>query len=325
MHLSSGTQIPDGLLAAMTLRNENSRLGVPSQNQALHQGFDSSKTKSAIGLQTLASTTRIRSCSTGKERDAESGLDNFEARYAASSIGRFMSPDPSGLYFSDPRNPQSLNLYSYVFNNPIRFIDPTGLDGCQTQSGITLNLGNSWLCGQAGAYWDTDSPISYAIRSDNGHWELTQTVTEKTPSTPSMYTYDATITLSIPSAIWQWAALQKVPAHGPLWHYKNWAGPGGAGVPVNDADAGAMVHDHCYWAGGFGPTSNFKGHNDALQACNQALCDTEAKVFDAAEKRAENYMAQHHRTISDDDGGAALDMIGYFQIMPFGNACKVHQ
>lgn len=34
---------------------------------------------------------------TGKERDAESGLDNFGARYYGSSMGRFMSPDPSGL------------------------------------------------------------------------------------------------------------------------------------------------------------------------------------------------------------------------------------
>ena len=33
---------------------------------------------------------------TGKERDGESGLDNFGARYLTSSIGRFMSPDPMG-------------------------------------------------------------------------------------------------------------------------------------------------------------------------------------------------------------------------------------
>lgn len=51
---------------------------------------------------------------TGKERDTESGLDYFGARYMSSSMGRFMSPDPSGLYFADPSNPQSLNLYSYV-------------------------------------------------------------------------------------------------------------------------------------------------------------------------------------------------------------------
>ncbi len=55
---------------------------------------------------------------TGKERDAESGNDYFGARYYASTMGRFTSPDPSQLYFADPSNPQSLNLYNYVQNNP---------------------------------------------------------------------------------------------------------------------------------------------------------------------------------------------------------------
>ncbi len=64
---------------------------------------------------------------TGKERDTESGLDNFGARYYGSSMGRFMSPDPSGLAYADITNPQSFNLYSYVLNNPLRYVDPNGL------------------------------------------------------------------------------------------------------------------------------------------------------------------------------------------------------
>ncbi len=59
---------------------------------------------------------------TGKERDAESGLDNFGARYFGSSMGRFMSPDPLG---GDMTNPQSLNRYAYALNNPLRYTDPT--------------------------------------------------------------------------------------------------------------------------------------------------------------------------------------------------------
>jgi hypothetical protein len=39
-----------------------------------------------------------------------------------------MSPDPSGLAYAEPANPQSLNLYAYVLNNPLINIDPTGLD-----------------------------------------------------------------------------------------------------------------------------------------------------------------------------------------------------
>lgn len=64
---------------------------------------------------------------TGKERDSETGLDNFGARYGGSSMGRFMSPDPLGGKLIDP---QTLNKYSYVRDNPINFTDPTGLYIC---------------------------------------------------------------------------------------------------------------------------------------------------------------------------------------------------
>ena len=68
---------------------------------------------------------------TGKERDAESGNDYFGARCYASKMGRIdVRPDPSGLYYADPTNPQSLNLYVYALNNPLRFIDPSGLVAC---------------------------------------------------------------------------------------------------------------------------------------------------------------------------------------------------
>jgi len=64
---------------------------------------------------------------TGKERDSESNLDNFGARYFGSSMGRFMSPDPDNAG-ADPTGPQSWNMYSYVSNNPLNAVDPTGLD-----------------------------------------------------------------------------------------------------------------------------------------------------------------------------------------------------
>jgi RHS repeat-associated protein len=82
----------------------------------------------------LISAASRRSPSTGKERDSESGNDYFGARYYASSMGRFMTPDPMGMTYADRTNPQSLNLYSYVLNNPPTKIDPTGLDCVQAAS-----------------------------------------------------------------------------------------------------------------------------------------------------------------------------------------------
>jgi RHS repeat-associated protein len=66
---------------------------------------------------------------TGKERDAESGLDYLGARYYGSSMGRFMSPDPENLSaVFHPDDPQSWNGYSYSRNNPLKFTDPTGMN-----------------------------------------------------------------------------------------------------------------------------------------------------------------------------------------------------
>jgi RHS repeat-associated protein len=68
--------------------------------------------------------------STGKERDTESGLDYFGARYYGSNMGRFMSPDwasnPQAVPYASYANPQSLNLYNYMRNNPLSGTDPDG-------------------------------------------------------------------------------------------------------------------------------------------------------------------------------------------------------
>jgi RHS repeat-associated protein len=74
----------------------------------------------------------FRSRSTDKERDAESGNDYFGARYYASTMGRFMSPDPGP---SHPANPQSWNRYIYGANNPLGSIDPDGREPVKAQAG----------------------------------------------------------------------------------------------------------------------------------------------------------------------------------------------
>jgi RHS repeat-associated protein len=63
---------------------------------------------------------------TGKERDAETGLDYFGARYFSAAQGRFTSPDPL-LNSGRPEIPQSWNRYSYTLNNPLKYVDPDGL------------------------------------------------------------------------------------------------------------------------------------------------------------------------------------------------------
>jgi RHS repeat-associated protein len=67
---------------------------------------------------------------TGKERDSETGLDFFGARYFSAVQGRFISPDwsekPQPVPYADFADPQTLNLYSYIQNNPLVKNDPDG-------------------------------------------------------------------------------------------------------------------------------------------------------------------------------------------------------
>lgn len=67
---------------------------------------------------------------TGKERDPESNLDDFGARYYSSYWSRFMTPDWAEkiepVPYAKLENPQSLNLYSYTLNNPVVHIDADG-------------------------------------------------------------------------------------------------------------------------------------------------------------------------------------------------------
>ncbi len=61
---------------------------------------------------------------TGKEKDS-TGLSYYGARYYDSELGRFVTRD---LLAGRRALPQSLNLYTYCLNNPVKFIDPAGLD-----------------------------------------------------------------------------------------------------------------------------------------------------------------------------------------------------
>lgn len=67
--------------------------------------------------------TKSKQLYTGQRNDSETGLDYYNARYYNSHIARFTQPDTvvENIY-----NPQELNKYSYVLNNPLRYTDPSG-------------------------------------------------------------------------------------------------------------------------------------------------------------------------------------------------------
>jgi RHS repeat-associated protein len=88
------------------------------------------------GRGSLYGETELTQKFTAKERDAETAssamqaLDYFGARYFSGTMGRFASPDPL-MGSAKISSPQSWNRYAFVFNNPLRFTDPTGMYTCQ--------------------------------------------------------------------------------------------------------------------------------------------------------------------------------------------------
>jgi len=60
---------------------------------------------------------------TGQQEMAGLGIYNYGARFYSPKLGRFLSAD---IIVPNPFNPQDLNRFSYVRNNPLRYTDPTG-------------------------------------------------------------------------------------------------------------------------------------------------------------------------------------------------------
>jgi RHS repeat-associated protein len=71
----------------------------------------------------LGSANQSKFQFTGQEKDNETGLNYYGARYYNSDLKRFTQPDP---FIQDIYNPQSLNRYTYALNNPLKYTDPTG-------------------------------------------------------------------------------------------------------------------------------------------------------------------------------------------------------
>jgi RHS repeat-associated protein len=71
---------------------------------------------------------------TGQTQSSVSTLFDFPARKYDPNAGRWTVPDPGAWGVVDPTNPQSFNRYAYVLNNPLSYIDPSGLDYCDASA-----------------------------------------------------------------------------------------------------------------------------------------------------------------------------------------------
>jgi RHS repeat-associated protein len=91
---------------------------------------------------------------TGRRYDNETGLYYYRARYYDYYIGRFIQPDPIG--YDD-----GLNLYTYVGNNPVMYVDPYGL--WQFTFGGAFGLGGRITFGQNNGRWNVGFAFGYGI------------------------------------------------------------------------------------------------------------------------------------------------------------------
>jgi RHS repeat-associated protein len=130
---------------------------------------------------------------TGKVRDTESGLDYFGARYYQSNMGRWMSPDwadkPEAVPYSQLDNPQSLNLYGYVNNNPLSKVDSDGHDGDEASAVLKLAGTAELLAPEASAVIIPVAAAALTIAVIHDNWDSITSVFSKgdkpAPAAPS--------------------------------------------------------------------------------------------------------------------------------------------
>ena len=110
----------------------------------------------------------VMMCTTSKQNDYIK-LTYMNARWYDSSIGRFISAD---TIVPDPANPQSYNRYSYVYNNPVNFTDPSG--HC-AEKGSSDSADMCWLYLEYSFCYDIDCGAEgwqrWIVVDENSIWE----------------------------------------------------------------------------------------------------------------------------------------------------------
>lgn len=268
---------------------------------------------------------------TGKERDQESGLDNFTARYYSGAMGRFLSPDPSGLYYADPTNPQSLNLYSYVQNNPLINTDLNGLrcvwddgsfdaedDPSTGENAVDSNGNHTGCTGQGGTWYapGTYAPgVDWASTNSDGTLMLhgasptsVVNVFGTPPGAPSAIDDFLTSTIegkSINLINNSFTFLIFPSGQRDYGPQKNWldtyyCGPGGSGPTGGIINSRCAIHDKCFENAGIDANGNTPGGPDwslsqaaAAQGCNQALYNAaRANPLEAGSKALQEWLTK---------------------------------
>lgn len=176
-----------------------------------------------IRLDNAAGYSEVRKYA-GLEYDAASGLNYAGSRYYDSSTGRFLSEDPLFLAVGDGKqlgdildkmrkqndglegnggkndqtkqlenvlsDPQKLNSYSYVQNNPLKYIDPTGNAGVGVNIGYTAETGDL-LAGAAGTrsaslgvFWGGSTGLNQGRFTSQGIFAAVPDASTSNPATP---------------------------------------------------------------------------------------------------------------------------------------------
>ncbi|HEY0758702.1 MAG TPA: RHS repeat-associated core domain-containing protein [Acidisarcina sp.] len=155
-----------------------------------------------FGAYVTAPATNLEQQFTGKIRDVETGNDYFGARYYSSSTGRFMSPDWSAqeepVPYGELDDPQSLNLYVYVRNNPLSRTDnyghspwgfAGGFEGCDGSNSCQPNLQEQW------SQWSSQPAANaHAAAVQQQDRQPVDVAQNQTPATPAQSQQAPTIT-----------------------------------------------------------------------------------------------------------------------------------
>ncbi|MGA9668901.1 MAG: RHS repeat-associated core domain-containing protein [Terracidiphilus sp.] len=146
-----------------------------------------------------------------------SGVYDFLFRKYDPAAGRWLSPDPYGWNAVNGTDPQSLNRYAYVDNDPMGYTDPAGLQKIPCPGSLPSVDNNGVLIVNGCDDGTMPGPGYGAIMFYNGG----------SPLSPSSYDFTPVPTIS-PMPIMPWAGLQTTKPKGP-WTYGT-PGPTGIGA-----------------------------------------------------------------------------------------------